>query len=64
MAKQTKPTTPYDPEAQYDLKVAVPIKVGPFKYLPRQDIVAAGRLLNRIVEEHGADVIRSADPRG
>ena len=56
-------TPTYDVDARYDLRVAVPLKVGPFKYLPRDTIDATGKTLNRIVEEHGADAIRSAERR-
>ena len=53
----------YQPEAEYQLQVSRPIKVGAFKYLPRDNIVAKGSLLNAIVEEHGQDAIRTAEPR-
>lgn len=57
-------TTPaYDPDATYDLYVSRPVPVGPFKYLPRHKIEAKGTLINQIIEEHGADAIRSADRR-
>lgn len=63
MAKtSTSPT--YEPEALYDLVVRRPVSVGSFKYLPRHAIEAKGALINRIIEEHGADAIRSADLRG
>lgn len=62
MAKQTD-QPPYDPEAAFDLTVARPVSVGPFKYLPRHSIEAKGSLINQIIEEHGEDAIRSADPR-
>lgn len=55
--------TTYDPEKQYDAQVSRPVKVGSFKYLPRDQITASGELLNRIVEEEGADAIRSAVAR-
>lgn len=50
----------YQPDADYELQVSRPIMVGSFKYLPRHQVVAKGALLNRIVEEHGQDAIRSA----
>ena len=53
----------YAPEAEYDLQVSRPVNIGPFKYLPRHNTVAKGALLNQIVEEHGTDAIRTADPR-
>ena len=63
MANQTdKP--PYDAEATYDLTVAKPVSVGPFKYLPRHSIEAKGSLIIAIIEEYGPDAIRSAEPRG
>lgn len=62
MAKQTDQPL-YDPEATYDLTVAKPVSVGPFKYLPRHSIEAKGSLINKIIEEHGEDAIRSADRR-
>ena len=58
MAQQT-----YDPNKKYDLQVKRPLKVGSFKYLPRDKIEASGALINRIIEEHGADAIRSAVAR-
>lgn len=57
----TEPT--YQPDDDYDLQVSRPIVVGPFKYLPRQQLVAKGELLNLIVQEHGQDAIRTAVPR-
>ena len=61
----TAPTNPdtYEPDADYDLRVARPVKLGPFKYLPRDEIIAKGRVLNRIVEQEGANAIRSAISR-
>lgn len=53
----------YVPDATYDLVVRRPVTVGSFKYLPRHTIEAKGELINRIVEEHGEDAIRSADLR-
>ena len=53
----------YQPDAEYDLQVSRPVMVGPFKYLPRNQVVAKGSLLNQIVEEHGPDAIRTAVPR-
>jgi hypothetical protein len=60
MPEQTE-QPPYEAEATYTLAVARPVTVGPFKYLPRHAIEAKGELINRIIEEHGADAIRSAD---
>lgn len=59
------PTTPalYEADADYDLQVSRPVKLGPFKYLPRDAIVAKGRVINRIIEQEGADAIRNADKR-
>ena len=54
---------PYEPDREYDLKVAFVAWDGPFKYLPRHTVVAKGALLNRLIEENGPDVIRSADLR-
>ena len=63
MAKApTKPEL-YDEDAEYDLRVSRPVKVGPFKYLPREAIIAKGRVINRIIEQEGADAIRNADKR-
>ena len=63
MAKApTKPEL-YDEDAEYTLRVAWPVRVGPFKYLPRDEITAKGRVINRIVEQEGADAIRNADKR-
>lgn len=53
----------YQPDAEYDLQVSRPLKVGSFKYLPRHQVVAKGALLNQILEEHGPDAIRTAVPR-
>jgi hypothetical protein len=53
----------YDPEATYDLRVSRPVTVDSFKYLPRDDIVATGKLILQLIEEHGEDVIRSAVAR-
>jgi hypothetical protein len=66
MAKSPKPAaTPpaYDPDAEYQVRIAFPVRVGPFEYLPRDDLKAKGSLLNQIVEEHGADAIATADLR-
>lgn len=57
------PATLYDPDRYYDLQVVKPVYDGPFKYLPRDHIQARGDLINRLIEEYGADVIRSAVER-
>ncbi|MCC0033754.1 MAG: hypothetical protein H6887_00650 [Hoeflea sp.] len=63
MAKaQTTPDL-YDEDAEYYLRVSRPVKLGPFRYLPRDEITAKGRVINRIVEQEGADAIRNADKR-
>lgn len=53
-------TPTYDPDARYDLRVSRKIELGVFVFLPRDTIEASGKTLNRIVREHGADVIASA----
>ncbi|PZP64695.1 MAG: hypothetical protein DI604_26390 [Delftia acidovorans] len=58
---QTPPA--YEPGALYDLVVRRPVSVGSFRYLPRHVVQAKGELINRIIEEHGSDAIRSADLR-
>lgn len=60
-AKTDKPT--YDPDASYTLTVTRPVRLGPFQYLPRDEITATGALINQLIEENGPDVIRSAEPR-
>jgi hypothetical protein len=56
-------TKTYDPDAEYDLQVSRPVTVDSFKYLPRDQIIATGKLINQLIEEHGEDVIRSAVAR-
>lgn len=62
--EDTEHSPAYEPEASYNLVVRRPVSVGSFRYLPRHAIEAKGELINRIIEEHGTDAIRSADPRG
>lgn len=57
------PSTPYDAAITYEVRVSRPVQLGPFKYLPRDAVRATGDLLNRLIEEHGADVIESAIAR-
>ncbi|WP_242221710.1 hypothetical protein [Shinella zoogloeoides] len=59
----TDTAQPFDADREYDLVVSRVVPLGPFKYRPRDKIIAKGSLLNRIVEEHGADAIRTAEPR-
>ena len=56
----TKAKIKYDPDSLYQASVKVPVKIGPFKYLPRDDLRIKGSMLNRIVEENG-DAIRTAN---
>lgn len=63
MAKASTTPALYEADADYDLQVSRPVKLGPFKYLPRDAIIAKGRVLNRIVDQEGADAIRSAVQR-
>lgn len=44
----------------YLVRVSRPLTVGPFKYLPRDEIRCTGAHLNQIIAEHGSDVIASA----
>lgn len=60
MSDETK--APYEPDRDYELAVAFVAWDGPFKYLPRNTVTAKGALLNRLIEENGPDVIRSAKP--
>lgn len=60
MAKAPVSQTEYDPETLYILGVSKPVQLGPFKYLPRDAITAKGSVINRIVEQEGADAIRTA----
>lgn len=60
---ETNQPPAYEPGALYDLVVRRPVSVGSFRYLPRHVVLAKGELINRIVEEHGPDAIRSADLR-
>lgn len=53
----------YDPKKLYAVKFTRVVQMGSFKYLPRDTTLFQGGALNRIVEEHGADVIHSAEPR-
>jgi hypothetical protein len=53
----------YQPEADYDLQVSRPVKIGSFKYLPRHQVAAKGSLINMIIEQEGEDAIRSAVAR-
>lgn len=62
MAETTTPPA-YEPERQYTLTVAFVAWDGPVKYLPRHTIVAKGELINRLIEENGPNVVRSADLR-
>lgn len=56
-----KKPTAYEPETTYSVQVSRPVKAGPFKYLPRDNPKMTGAQLNRIVEENGADAIRTAE---
>lgn len=55
--------TGYDPKTLYAVQFSRVIQMGAFKYLPRDTTLFQGGALNRIVEENGADAIRSAEPR-
>lgn len=62
MADEPASAAPYDPSQKYRVRVARPITIGPFEYLPRTGFDTDGAFLNRIVEERGADAIGSAEP--
>lgn len=55
-----KAKTAYEPEAQYDLRVTRAVVLGRFRHLPRDAIVATGAVLNTLIEQEGADAIRTA----
>ncbi len=61
--KKTDEKPVYDPEAEYAARVAWPVRIGPFEYLPRDDLIAKGSLLNQIVEKEGPDAVASAELR-
>jgi len=60
MAKAPETAPAYDPDLEYELQVSRPLQLGFFRYLPRDKIKARGAVLNRIVEQEGADAIRTA----
>jgi hypothetical protein len=55
-------SAPYEPETIYLVQLARPVKVGPFKYLPRERPRLTGQHLNLLIEENGADAVTSAEP--
>lgn len=51
----------YDESAWYRVRVTRPLMVGPVEYFPRDISKMRGRLVNRIVAEHGEAAIDFAD---
>jgi hypothetical protein len=49
-----------DPAARYRVQVARPVAVSAARFLPRDTSEMSGRLLARLIAEHGVDAIRSA----
>ncbi|MBP0440693.1 hypothetical protein [Tianweitania sediminis] len=57
MAKAKKTVPVFDAGTEYKVRVTRPINVGPFQYLPRDDLRMTGEMLTQIAKEHGADAI-------
>lgn len=53
---------PIDPATRYRVVVSRPIKRGVATLLPRDTHEMTGKFLTKLIAEHGADVIRSAEP--
>ena len=60
----TQPKKPaYEPEREYDVRLARPVRHGGMKLLPRDAHVMTGAAILAIVEAEGEDVIDGAAPR-
>ncbi|MGO4735985.1 hypothetical protein AB4099_05540 [Bosea sp. 2KB_26] len=53
----------YQPDAEYDVRLARVVRYGGLKLLPRNACVLTGAALNEIVEREGEDVIDAATSR-
>lgn len=53
----------YQPDTLYAVRFSRVVQFGAFRYFPRHAVLMQGSALNRIVEEHGADAVESAEPR-
>lgn len=54
---------PYDPNAEYDVKVTRPLVYGAAHILPLHDHIMTGGFLALIVKEYGADAVHVATLR-
>ena len=59
-AVKTRPAT-IDPDAFYMVRLTRLVQVGPFKHSPVAPIRMKGKLLQRIIDQEGDDVLASAD---
>ena len=64
MADKTYSMDDFDPDALYSLRVSRPATTPDgFKYLPRHEIDARGIVIIQLIDQEGADIVRSAEPR-
>jgi hypothetical protein len=52
-----------DEKKTYDVKLARPVTMGPFRYRPLNEIEMSGSILKSIVEKEGEDVLDYANAR-
>lgn len=52
-----------DEKKTYDVKLARPVTMGPFRYRPLNEIEMSGAILKLIVEQEGEDVLDYANAR-
>ncbi|MDH7802233.1 MULTISPECIES: hypothetical protein [unclassified Rhizobium] len=52
-----------DEKKTYDVKLARPVNMGPFRYRPLNEIEMSGAILKAIIEQEGEDVCDYANAR-
>lgn len=63
MTKPTNPAQAFDPAKRYTVQLKRSVKLGPITHYPREQQIMTGKLINRIIEQEGRDVIVNADLR-
>lgn len=56
-------TTTYEPMRLYAVRLTRPVKLGAVPIRPIATVEMTGTILNNLIEEHGADVVDTAEPR-
>lgn len=52
----------YEPDVVYRVELSAPTRVGAVRFPARGELTMRGDLLNRLIEENGADVVLAAQP--